>query len=63
MDPNATRAEALSLARSILANMDSEVDDADATRLAELVLALDEWIHQGGFLPREWVAQAKGAQP
>jgi hypothetical protein len=28
--------------------------ELDATRLAELVLALDEWIRKGGFLPTRW---------
>jgi hypothetical protein len=28
--------------------------EADAERLAELVLALDEWIVRGGFLPDAW---------
>lgn len=28
---------------------------ADANRLAELVLALDEWILNGGSLPQAWV--------
>jgi len=62
MDPNATRAEAIRLANNILANMDAEVDDADATRLAELVLAMEEWIRKGGFLPREWQGKASKAK-
>jgi hypothetical protein len=26
----------------------------DGVRLAELVVALDEWIRKGGFLPYRW---------
>lgn len=52
MDPNANRIEQLQIARQI-------VDDAEnhtygAVRLAELVIALDEWMQSGGFLPRPW---------
>lgn len=28
-----------------------------AYELAELVIALDEWIMRGGFLPQRWVSQ------
>jgi len=51
MDPNANLKEQLQLARRI-------VEDGSAKRdgeaLAELVLALDEWIWRGNFLPERW---------
>lgn len=56
MDPNANLKEQ----REIVARMlddDAESPDGfanDATRLAELVQALDEWLTNGGFLPSEW---------
>jgi len=31
-----------------------EGEDPDAARLAELVIALDEWLRRGGFLPVPW---------
>jgi hypothetical protein len=57
MDPNANLAEQLELARRIQKTLDrsSYVPvPAQAARLAELVLALDEWITHGGFLPERW---------
>lgn len=49
MDPNATLAEIRTL-------VDAQQAGAaiDGARLAELVLALDEWITGGGFLPIAW---------
>jgi hypothetical protein len=35
-------------------NYDAQMDEADAARMAELVLALDGWMKGGGFLPRAW---------
>jgi len=53
MDPDANLKEQLLLAQK--ANkLDGELTDEDAIRLAELVLALDEWIRNGGFLPKLW---------
>lgn len=49
MDPNANLEEMLSLARAQL-----EYGFADADRLAELVLAMDEWMSKGGFPPKKW---------
>lgn len=57
MDPNANLKEQLILARRIVANSDDEtsyVNSMDAARLAELVIALDEWLRVGGFLPDVW---------
>lgn len=69
MDPNANLAEQLELARQSQAINDAGGDEltedqelelvAIATRLAELVLALNEWIARGGFLPAVWRGRAK----
>lgn len=56
MDPNANIEEQRDLAQRII-NSESygdEVDDDDARRLAELVLALDRWLSSGGFKPGSW---------
>lgn len=55
MDPEANLREQLLIA-SHLADHDYPTHElADrATRLAELVLAMDEWISHGGFLPAQW---------
>ncbi|APQ42343.1 hypothetical protein PBI_RICH_84 [Mycobacterium phage Rich] len=54
MDPDANLAETLGLARGIM--QFAEDHDAQAVRLAELTLALHEWIDRGGFLPAAWSA-------
>lgn len=67
MDPTANLKEQLGLSRRITTCADDghgEADAAlgggcmrcqpDAERLAELVLALNEWITKGGFLPEQW---------
>lgn len=55
MDPDANLAEQRRLAaRLVEAEPDSPGFAADACRLAELVLALDEWVGGGGFLPAAW---------
>lgn len=52
MDPNANLEEQLKLSRALV-----WLDGGRyATRLAELVIALDEWIRKGGFLPARWPA-------
>ena len=65
MDPNANLTEQLEIAQQIISGVAQQVvsgdyDDIDleedAVRLAELVLALDEWIRRGGFLPGAWQA-------
>jgi len=53
MDPDANMCEQLSLAKLIV-NDPYHICPGDFCRLAELVLALDEWIQNGGFLPRRW---------
>lgn len=49
MDPDANLAEMRQLAKSDLSEFNEDIH-----RLAELVLALDEWILRGGFLPKAW---------
>jgi hypothetical protein len=57
MDPNANLAEQLRIASRMIeaADTDRDIRVADPARLAELVIALDEWIKGGGFLPAAWV--------
>ena len=63
MDPNANLTEQRALARDILVQLerreqlDPEDVFRDCDRMAELVLALDEWLHRGGFLPARWQHQ------
>jgi hypothetical protein len=56
MDPDANLARQLELAQEIIDKIDdgdeSAVDKACA--LAELVLALNEWLARGGFKPKAW---------
>lgn len=56
MDPNANLEEQLKLAKRI-----AESDDGhsleDGVRLAELVIALDEWLAKGGFKPARWTTE------
>jgi hypothetical protein len=58
MDPSANLREQLHLAVSITKANEGEdggsIDVVDACRLAELVLALDQWVCRGGFLPQRW---------
>lgn len=49
MDPNANLTEQVTIAEEILSG-----NTAAAERLAELVLALNEWLQSGGFLPAAW---------
>jgi len=57
MDPNANLKEQRTIAQNILFSQHAETDLQDAERLAELVLALDEWITRGGFLPQDWTRE------
>lgn len=59
MDPNANLEEQLRLANRLLSGRPASqrASRLDAARLAELVLALNEWIKKGGFLPDIWVRQ------
>jgi len=56
MDPDANRAEQIRLAYDVIRRRDKDIplDEDDVDRLAELVIALDEWILRGGFLPSAW---------
>lgn len=61
MDPNANLQEQVMIARH-LADDDYPTHELAnrATRLAELVLALDEWISRAGFLPERWQRESAG---
>jgi hypothetical protein len=56
MDPDANLIEQRNIARDLIARFDrgENLSDYDAARLAELVIALDEWIIGRGFLPASW---------
>ena len=49
MDPDKCLKDALEIARASV-----ESDDESARQLADALLALDEWILLGGFLPARW---------
>ena len=53
MDPTANLEEQLRLANGILSEDEDDLV-ADGDRLAKLVVALNEWIKKGGFLPKPW---------
>lgn len=57
MDPEANREEALDLARTLV-KADEYADTValleQSQRLAELVIAQDEWLSKGGFKPAAW---------
>ena len=61
MDPNANLDEQVSIAAALLKEWDfhGTVDIYDSARLAELVIALDEWIRKGGSLPNLWQNNSK----
>lgn len=52
MDPDENLREQLDIAYGIIAA--PRLERREDERLAELVLALDEWIKKGGFLPKAW---------
>lgn len=58
MDPNANLEEQLRIAARIVAASErgdfGRREEADAERLADLVLALNDWLQNGGFMPRNW---------
>lgn len=58
MDPNAALAELVDIARQHQAELDDESRNrhADTGQMADLVLALHEWLTGGGFLPAAWNA-------
>ena len=56
MDPQANLKEQLELARDFVREADADESDVyfqqeRVLRLAELVIALDEWMRKGGFSP------------
>jgi len=53
MDPDVNLTEQIQLAQKIASTM-SDHSPEDIERLAELVLALDEWIRNDGGLPVRW---------
>ena len=55
MDPDENLTEQLEIANRI-DNYNGNPLDAleDAERLAELVLALNEYLYKGGYLPKTW---------
>ena len=59
MDPNTALAMMLRWANRAIEDPESSVHDIDQ---AERILALDEWIANGGFLPTRWV-QPLSRQP
>ena len=60
MDPN----EALETQRDLVEELCSSIvpDDLEekVSQLSESVMALDEWIMKGGFLPEEWEIRCNG---
>lgn len=62
MDPDANLEEQRRLAARLVERIDNDRMTTqhwdDVLRLSELVIALDNWIAAGGFLPRVW--QKKG---
>lgn len=66
MDPNANLQEQAQLAKAMTDASEYPTSNAKwleladrADRLAELVIALDEWIAKGGFLPTRWQRDSK----
>lgn len=56
MDPDENLKEQRQLAARLLWQQENDqpIDEDDVLRLSELVIALDNWIMAGGFLPKEW---------
>lgn len=57
MDPNENLKEQLQLAQNILneTTLSWRNSNPNEVKLAKLVLTLDKWILQGGFLPDSWL--------
>lgn len=55
MDPDANLSETLILAKHLASG--NLYSASDGERLAELVLAMDEWLRSGGFLPEPWTSE------
>lgn len=54
MDPTANLARQIALAQRIVDATNNDDIFYDTTALADLVLALHEWIAKGGHLPEQW---------
>lgn len=61
MDPDANLEELLAIAGAVVdcdssdpESVSPETVEGQCTRMAELAIALDEWIRTGGFLPTAW---------
>jgi len=56
MDPDENLAQQRVLAALLMEQIENlrDIDETDVLRLSELVIALDEWIAGGGFLPAAW---------
>lgn len=55
MDPDKTLTDLRALAARVMRQSDEgEVDTVTADSLAEAVVALDDWLSGGGFLPVAW---------
>lgn len=65
MDPNVVRDRVVKLAERLVdaepAHLEWQNLFSSAAELADAVLALDEWLQKGGFLPRGWQGTRKGA--
>ena len=64
MDPQANIVEQVRLSRALLAaaDADEDIDEGDALRLAELVLALAGWLGRGGGFASDWAAALAEAE-
>ena len=51
MDPNATLHN---IRRYLGIAHEADLSEAEGNALAELMLSLDEWLSNGGFLPSAW---------
>jgi hypothetical protein len=56
MDPNACVSELVGLATGLVTQLDRGVmaSEDDVTDLVNMVVNLDAWIVNGGFLPERW---------
>lgn len=56
MDPNENLRQQRALAARLIeaTENDREVSEDDVLELSELVVALDNWLASGGFLPDAW---------
>lgn len=56
MDPNENLKEQLVISKRIRVSADRNefIGVAEIERLSDLVIALDEWLKGGGFLPKQW---------